>query len=249
MTAGKNKLLTGLRVYLDGYNVSGDTRSVDSIDGPMGEVDMLGVSESVRNYLADLVHPVGVRGYKALMNDTAASGSHTLLVNPETGHEVSVLLGAAGAAPAVGDIAYVLGAVQFSDQAAIDGAVAVLQTDFIPDAGVTNTQAWGVVLSPETSMSITTALAAVNNVAQSTNGWSANLHLTATASGNYSLVIESSTSGAYAGEELTVHTFTSTGGAITSEHASGTGTVPQYIRFKATRTGGSCTPVVTFARG
>ncbi len=43
-------------------------------------------------------------------------------------------------------------------------------------------------------------------------------------------------------------TFTATGSAITSEHGSGTGTVRQYVRFRAARTGGSCTPVVTFAR-
>ncbi len=245
----KDKLLTGLRVYLDGYNVSGDTRSVDSIDGPVGEIDMLGVSETVRNYLADRMHPVGVRGYKAMLNDTAASGAHTLLVNPETGHEVSVLLGSAGAAPVVGDIAYVLGAVQMSDQAAMDAASAVLQTDFLPDAGVTNTQAWGVVLSPETSMAATTNRAAVNNGAQSTNGYSANLHITASGGGIWSFLIEGSTTGAYAGEETTTHTFTANGSAITSEHGSGTGTVKQYQRLRAVRTSGTVTAVVTFARG
>ena len=247
--AGKNHILTSLRVYLDGYNISGDTRSLDSMDSMFGEVDMLGVSETVRNFLADKVYPAAIRGYKALMNDTALSGAHTLLVNPETGHEISVLMGQSGSAPDEGDPAYLLGAVQMSDMAAFDAAAAVIQTDFLPDAGVTNHNPNGVVLSDATSLSATTNKTAVNNGGSSANGYHANLHVVATASGNFAILIQHSTSGAFAGEETTLHTFTSTGGSVASEHGSGTGTVNAYVRARFVRTAGSITPVITFARG
>jgi hypothetical protein len=247
--AGKNHTLTSLRVYLDGYDISGDTRSVDSLDGTMGEVDMTAVAETVRNYLADLVFPAAVRGFKALMNDTASSGAYTLLINPETGHEISVLMGQAGAAPDEGDPAYLLGGVQMSDNAMFDSASAVLQTDFLPDAGVVNYNPNGVVLSDATSLGATTSKTAINNGGSSSNGYHTNLHVIATASGNFSLTIEHSTTGAFGGEEATLHTFTANGGSITSEHGSGTGTVRQYVRARLIRTGGSTTPVITFARG
>ena len=246
--ADKNKILTGLRCYLDGYNISGDTRSVDSLDSTTGEVDLTGDSDTVRNYLSDMVINVGVRGYKALMNDTATTGGFTLLQDPETGHEVSILLGSAGAAPAVADPAYLLGAVQLSDQLAIDGAAAVVQTDFIPDAGVTNYKPWGVVLSPETSMSATTNRASVNHGGATTNGYSANLHITASGGGTWAFTIEGSTTGAFGGEETTLHTFTANGSAITSEHGTGTGTVKQYLRFRAVRTSSTVTAVCVLAR-
>lgn len=247
MAAGRNKLLRYTRFYLDGYDISGDARAVDSLDCMYTEVDMSGWNVTVRNYLSDQMLQVGVRGFQALLNDTASSGAFTLLKTHTSGHEISVLFGGGGE-PDEGDPAYLIGGVQMNDPIGFDGGAAVISADFLPESGVTQGNPWGVILSDATSLSTSTEKAEVDNGAASTNGYQCNLHVTATSSGNYTLAIEHSTTGLWAGEEATLHTFTATGNAITSEHGSGTGTVRQYVRFVATRSGGSCTPVVTFAR-
>lgn len=246
MAKGKNKLVRWLRVFVDGYNLSGDARNFASMDNMMEGVDLTGWSEEVRWGIADKLRQVGVRGFQALLNDTAQSGAHSVLKNPGSPMVVSFLFGG-GAEPDFGDPAYLLGSMQVSAPAGLDGQAHVLTADFLPN-GRTSVNPFGVVLHPETNINATTLGDSVDNGAATSGGWHANLHITATSSGDYEFRIEQSATGAFSGEETTLATFTLDGSAIGSEELSGSGSVAQHVRFVATKTAGSCTPVCVFAR-
>lgn len=245
MTAGKNKLLKYARIYVNGYDLSGDARTFDSLDCQFGDQDMSGWSNQTRMYLADQRLIVGVRGFQALLND-AAAGAYTILKTPTgvTQKQVSVLFGG-GAAPAAGDLAYLLAGAQLNDQSGLDGQALNIKADFLPMPGVTVGMPWGVVLHPATSLAATTNGTSINNGAGTTTGWQANLHVTVSSGGTWAFTIEHSTNGS---SWSTLGTFTINGSAVASEHLTDVGTVNQYVRFVATRTGGSVTPICTFAR-
>jgi len=70
------------------------------------------------------------------------------------------------------------------------------------------------------------------------NGGSAFLHvLQAAGSDTYTIIVEGSATGAFSGEEVTLATFTLEASAQGSERIAISGTVHQYVRFKATRSG------------
>lgn len=251
MAAGKNKILRWVRLYLDYANLSGDSRTFSSADNIFEGVDFTGWSNSVRNYLADGVRQVALRGYQAIMHKNASgNGALDLLITYAGSRqsELSLLFGS-GAEPAVGDPAFLMHSVQLGAGAAFDGGAGVLQADFLPDAGSDDMNPWGVVLANEAAITATTSYAAVNNGAASANGWHANLHIISDDLGaTWAILIQESTTGAWGGEETTLTTFAATG-TITSEHKSGTGAVKQYVRARIVETGaGSLTPVITFAR-
>lgn len=247
MAAGKNKLTRYMRIYVGGYDLSGDARTFDSLDCTYGEQDMSGWNDQVRKSLADQVLSVGIRGFQALMNDTANSGAFTLLKTPTgvTSKQVSILFGG-GAVPAAGDPSYALNGVDLQDSIALDGKAYIVRADFVPNPGYVLGKPWGKVLMPSTSLTDTTNGTSINNGASSAKGGHANLHILATASGNFEFKIQHSANNVDWATLGTV--FTANGSAITSEHKAFTGTVNQYVRFVATRTGGTCTAVCVFAR-
>jgi hypothetical protein len=105
----------------------------------------------------------------------------------------------------------------------------------------------GHVLQGATSLTATTNSASIDNGAGSTDGFHANLHVIATAGGaDWALEIEHSTDDA-AWSQLAL--FAADGSTLTSEYASGSGTVNQYVRFTGTRTNGTITVVCVFSRG
>ena len=245
--SGKDKLLRHLRIFLGGYDISGDARSFDTVLNSYGEVDMTGWANLVKNFLADGARQIGVMGFKAFINDTASSGAFSILKDADNTHNLSILFGGGGE-PAIPDPAYLLSAVQMDDEAGLDGGAGIISADFLSNAGQFSTlvgNPWGVVLSPNTSISATTTGASHDNGAATTNGGYAHLHITATAAGNFAFTIEDSANdSAFA----TIGTFTADGSAITSERLTISGTIRQYVRAVATRTGGTCTPVIVLAR-
>lgn len=243
---GKNKIQRWARIFVDGFNLSGDARTFGTLEASYDEVDLTGWANSIRNALAGMQLAAGLRGFTALSND-AASGAFTALITAANGHELSVLFGG-GTEPAAGDPAYLLGACKLSDAQSLDNAAFVTAADFVPQANVTPLWPWGVVLHPETSISATTNGTSHDNGVATTAGWHAILHITSTSSGNYAFIIQQSTTGAFAGEETTLGTFSIDGSAVGSERLTGTTSAARYIRFKATRTAGTVTPICTFAR-
>jgi hypothetical protein len=94
---------------------------------------------------------------------------------------------------------------------------------------------WGIALAVPVSFTDTTNGSSVDNGASSSNGGLAFLHiLQAAASDTYSIVVEGSSDNSVWG---TVDSFTLDASAIGSERLILSGTLPRYLRFKATRSG------------
>jgi len=250
-SSGKDKLTTGMRLYLGGYDLSGDARTFGTLLNSHETADITGWSEGLINYLA-AHRSVGVTGFQALMNDaTGKAWGQLKTPGSNTGSQLSIGFGGGGSDPAVGDPAYHLPSIQFSANPAIDSNAVVFTSDFMPDAGQVDSgvnNPAGVVLRGPTALSATLTASSSNSVdneAAATNGWSAIIQVLSTSSGNFAFTIEhSSDDSAFS----TLGTFTTTGGSVGSELLTGTGTVNQYVAFNAARTAGTVTVVVTFVR-
>lgn len=107
----------------------------------------------------------------------------------------------------------------------------------------------GVVLENNTSVTADTDGSSVDNGAATSNGAVAHLHVTAYSGfTSDAIIIEGSATGAFAGEETTIVTFTTVTG-LTSERVEVTGTVPRYLRVVDDVTGtGSITRFVAISR-
>ena len=246
MAAGKNKLLRFCRLYVGGYDLSGDSREIGTLKNSMGEVDLTGWGQD-GNYIADMARAVGLTGYQALFNDLAG-GSFSRLAAQSS--QVLTLAIGGGAAPAVGDMAYLLPAVQMSSPVDFSNSVAVLSADFNLDASQVSANygnPFGVVLLPLTALSNTTTGTAVD-VGTGAAGWIAQLHVTVSSGGTWAFIIQYSATGVFGGEETTLGTFALTGSAVGAEFLSGTADVDGYVRFKATKTSGTCTVFCALAR-
>lgn len=244
--SGKDKLLRHVRVYIGEYDLSGDIRTFDRLENTFEAADMTGVSEGCKNYSIGSVRTVGVQGIQALLND-AAAGSWSVLKDSDTEREISVLMGGSGA-PATGDPAYLLPAVQASSDTGIDGNVNIMTANFLftpSGANAVVSNPIGVVLHPATSLSSTTNGTGVDNGASSSGGCWALLHITATTGGTWTFKVQDSPNDS---DWADVLTFTANGSTVTSEQNNASGTIDRYLRFQATRTSGSVTPVCTVAR-
>lgn len=244
--SGKDKLLRYARIYVGGYDLSGDALTVDTLNNTFGEADTTGWSEFNRNYIRDARRTVGIRGFQALLNDAAGRAYAILATAPDA--IVSMCLGGGGE-PAVPDPAYLIYAAQMGDTTSFNGNIGMISGDFLPLASQYNDNAvnpMGVTLQGATSLSSTTTGSSHDNEAATTGGFHAHLHVLATSSGNFAITIEHSNDDS---SWATLATFTSTAGSITAERQTGTGTVDRYVRSVFTRTAGTITAVVTFARG
>ncbi len=247
MATGKNKLTRFSRLYFGGYDLSGDQRKFDSLENSFGSADMTGESEACENFLSNKRRKVGVKGYQALLNNTAAGAYTILAAAPQMGI-VSVYLGG-GDVPAAGDMAYLLPAVQMADTTEFNQKVGALSTDFEMNASQVSSlvdSPLGMVLLPKTNLTITTNGSAVDGVPQSTAGGRANLHVFTSSGGTWAFTIEDSADGATGW--ATIATFTANGSTVTSEHKTISGTIRQYTRLISTRTSGTCTVACAFAR-
>jgi len=244
--SGKDKLLRHSRIYVGGYDLSGDTRTFGGFDNTFTGVDCTGLDDTVRNYLSNSRRQTGVNGVVVMMNDTSGRSWDQLKDTPNT--SILTVGFGGGGLPVVPDPAYLMPTHQLSDVASFDSEKAILTTDFVYDSGqydVSDANPLGVILQGAASISATQNGASHDNEGSTASGWHANLHVLTTASGNFALTIEHSTDdSAWA----TLGTFTSTAGSVESEQLTGTGTVNQYTRFVMTRTAGTVTVVCAFAR-
>lgn len=246
---GKNKSTRWMRVFVSGYNLSGDARTFGELMNRFEGIDYTGWSESVHNYLSDGRRMVGITGFQAFVNDTAGRAFAALKHASSLANRgnVSMLFGG-GAEPEIGDVAYHIPSIQIIDTTGFDGGAGVINADFRFDTAdfTANFDApFGVVAHPETSLSATTNGASINNGASSPDGLSAVLHVPVSSGGTWVFKVQDSPDNSAWADVLT---FSANGSAVASEFASASGTVDQYIRFQATRTSGTVTPVCTVAR-
>ena len=247
--AGKDKLLRWARLYRGAFDLSGQTREIGDMANAVDFANFHSIADAVKWGTAQGHRNIGITGYQALMDDTAVTGSHTLLKAPDDSTQVTVLFGGS-AVPAVGDPAYIMGgALQIADNPrTFTENVALLQADFISDGAQELTgNPLGRALSINTSIAITTTGTSFNSYedASSANGGYATLHILATSSGNYTLKIQDSPDNSAWADLIT---FTSIGGSLESELATVSGTVDKWLRFQATKTAGTITAICAFAR-
>lgn len=220
-----------VQVLVGGYELTGDSNSV-SIDDSFKALETTTFGDAVQKYIAGqrkmtlehagFLNPVAARSHPAL-KDVALEGI------------VSLLLGQ-NAAPAVGDPAYSLQTLQskYSNVPEVGGVI-----PFAATFGNKGKQdGWGVALAVPTSFTNSTNGSAVNNGAATSKGGAAYLHLLQAAAGDtYAITVEGSTTGAFGGEQTTLATFTLNASALGSERIAIAGTIPQYTRWKAVRSG------------
>lgn len=250
--SGKDKLMRYTRLYVGGYDLSGDSRTFGSATSVFDPIDLTGWDEYVRNYVADGLLQAGLLGYQALMNDATGQAFNRLKTAGDSNSSQLSLCFGGGGEPAAGDPAYILPSVQLNDMAAVDGGAAVLSgVDFMPDTSQFSTnyaKSLGHVMRGPTSLTATLTVSSSNTVdggAQTTDGFIAILHIIATASGNFAFKLrDSADDSAFAD----LGSFTLDGSTVGSEIITGSGTVDQYVGFDAQRTAGSCTAICTFVR-
>jgi len=248
MATGKNKLLRFCRLYLGGYDLSGDSRTFGSLINEEDEADITGWSDTVENVLSQARRKYGVLGYQAMINDSAG-GSHPRLYAPPATHVLTLAMGG-GAAPAAGDMAYILPSVQLSAPISFAGGVGMVTSDFRYSAQSYSgnfRNPFGVVLMPLTALTATTSGTGVD-LGTSAAGWAATLHITVSSGGAWSYIIQYSATGAFAGEETTAGTFSADGSAVTAEFLTDTDDLDGYVRLRAVRTSGTCTIFSALAR-
>ncbi len=246
MATGKNKLMRFSRLYFSAYDLSGDQRKFDSLENSFGSADMTGESEACENFLSNKRRKVGIMGYQALLNDAAGGASAILKSAPNTGI-VSVFIGG-GDVPAAGDMAYLLPAVQLADTTEFGEGKGVFSTDFMLNATQMSSLVESPiarVLMPKTALTITTTGTSIDDVAGTTAGGRANLHVFVSSGGVWAFTLEHSVNDS---TWATLATFTANGGSVTAEHKTVSGTVNRYVRLLATRTSGTCTVACAFAR-
>lgn len=230
------------RLLVDEFDLSGDVRQVGNFGAVYPEEDSTGWSDGRKT--VTLGNPdIVLEGYQALFAKDGTGRSFDALI-PIAERNVSLAMGI-GAAPAVGNPAFLSTFEQVSGQVDGTGTVA-LAVEFSGGlTGAAQERPFGVVLAPGTSLSATTNGTSVDNAAASTNGLVAMLHVTATASGSWTLKVQHSTNDSTWADLIT---FSANGSAITSERGTSSGTVNRYLRFQATRTAGTSTFWVTAAR-
>lgn len=240
--SGKDKIELYTRLYIGGYDISGDARTFGSAENTMEGVSMRGWANSVDQFIADGWRMIGLRGFKAFMNDTSTTGAFTLL-RDRPSNELILAFGGGGE-PAVPDPCYIMSGVQINSPVTMESSAAILTADFVANSNIsTHGNPFGVVLSPPTSISSTTSNSSHDNGAATTGGYHTIIEVLA-ASGTWDVTIEHSTDDSSWSTLATFTTITT----ISDEHIAGTGTVNRYVRAKLTRTSGAITAVIGFAR-
>jgi len=222
-----------VQVLMGGYDLTGDQNRIQIDDSRMMNL-AAAFGDATKNYLpgqrmARLQH----MGY---MNATVAR-SHPVLKNVSVAGAITVIVGQ-NAAPVVGDMTYSLDGLQARYQVMPQiEQVIPFNADFAPRGVVGG---WGVALAVPITITNTANGSANDYGAATTQGGTAFLHiLTAPATDRYTIVVQGSTTGAFAGEETTVATFTLNGASLGTESIATTTTIPSYTRWKATRSSGT----------
>lgn len=220
-----------VQVLTDGYELTGDLNRV-AIADLRNMYDVTAFRDGVHKYIAG--PPAASIEHIGYLNADAAR-SHPVLKDLAVEGVISVLVGQ-NADPAVGDPMYSLPVLQahYGTAPALGG--------YVPfGARFSNKGSlggWGVVLTPPVAFTNSTVGSGVNNDILTTNGGAAFLHvLRAATSDWYSFCVEGSATGVFAGEEVTVASFTLDGSKRGSERVAIAGAIPQYTRWKATRSG------------
>ena len=148
MAAGKNKAERWFTINWDDSGTTARDLSGDLVPGSVGgggltydEVDLTGVSEAVKNFLAG--HAESEITAQFHMNDTATTGASTVLNGSAGGTGTLTLAWGAGAAPTGGDLEWEGEYVLLDATVALAGNKFVHQCRWKPTGSTA--PAWGTV--------------------------------------------------------------------------------------------------------
>jgi hypothetical protein len=220
-----------VQVLVAGYDLTGDMNAITITDA--------------RNMLKAAAFGDAVE--KSIVGQRQSKLEHTGYLNAEDAkahpvlngvaveNVVSVLVGQ-NAAPVVGDILYSLAILQQQYKTLPEINKVIPFTATFAPRGLAG--GWGVALAAPTNITNTTSGTTVDNGAATSQGGAAVLHiLEAAADDTYAITVQGSTTGAFAGEETTLATFTLDAAAIGGERIAIAGSLPRYVRYRAVRTG------------
>jgi hypothetical protein len=219
------------QLLVGGYDLTGDSNRI-TISDVRRMHDVTAFGDGVHKSIAG--QQVSVLTHMGYFNPVAAK-SHPVLKSGTVAGIVSVILGQ-NAAPVVGDLAYCMDSIQSRYAAMPETSRYVPFVTGFANRG--DLGGWGVALTPPLSFTNTTTGSGVNNGAASSNGGAAFLHvLQAAASDTYTIIVQGATNSGFTTGLVTLATFTLNASALGSERIPISGSIPQYTRFKATRSG------------
>lgn len=230
-----------VQVLVSGYELTPDSQRVAISD----RYDLHDVTA-----FGDAVHKFIVGQRKAALEhvgymEAAAGRSHPVLKGGELEGAFSLLLGQ-NSLPSVGDPVFSVATIQ--------GKYAVLpeMNNFIPFAAAFahkgDQGGWGVALAVPVTFTATANGSAVDHGAATSSGGAAYVHLLqAAATDRYSISVEGATNSTFTTGVVTLATFTLNAAALGSERVTIVGSIPQYTRWKATRTSGAANNTVKIA--
>lgn len=157
----------------------------------------------------------------------------------------SVVTALPGGAAAIGDLARLILAdsVALEESSPVGGAVMMAF-----DVTTTGIIGWGYALHPWATDTNTTTGATRDDAAATTTGWRAHLHVSAVTAGSWVVKIQDASASNFSdGADVTGGAFTAATGATSQRLVSASGaTLRRYVRYVATRTGGSASDSITF---
>lgn len=216
--------LTG---YLDNADLSVDVDTADATTFGKGWKEFLPGQASAT---------VGFTG----KYDTTAAES----LEPQLGSDSGVLTYCPGGSATVGDRARLVSATAttYSESSPVGDIVA-----FGWDVMSEDTTGLGWVQHPMGEDTNTTTGSSYDGLAATTTGWHAHLHVTAVDGGSWVVKLEDSANDS-AWSDVSGGSFTAATGATQQRLESAAGaTLRRYVRYTATRTGGSAGDGITFA--
>jgi len=148
--AGKNHVERSFRIYVDSSAPAAKDLTGDLVPGSctgggltFDQVEMSGVSNTVKNYLAG--HADAPINAQFSMNDTGTSGAHTVLASVDGGSAGTVTLqwGQNGAAPTTSDPEWEGEYVLVTYTMSLSGCGSIMTAVFVP--GSSTAPAWTTV--------------------------------------------------------------------------------------------------------
>jgi hypothetical protein len=225
------------QVLVGGFDLTGDMNRV-SINDTYTMHQVAAFSDAVQKFIP---------GQRKITLDHAGylnaqtARSHPVLRDVAVNGIVSVLMGQ-NATPAVGDPIHCLVASQekYTSKPEVNKHIPFGAT--FANAGAT--AGWGRLLTPPVGITATTSGSSVDDGAASANGGAAFLHVLQVSSPDtYSIIVEGATNVGFSTGVVTLATFTLNGSALGSERMGISGSIPQFVRYRATKTGTGSNPL------
>lgn len=219
-----------LQILVGGYELTGDYNQVQIADS-RAMLEQTSFGDGVHNF-APGSRQFGIKHGGFMNADTGRS--HPVLKSANLDTEFSLFIGE-NAVPAVGNLVFSIDAKALKYSVAPQfGQVIMFGADLFTKG---NAGGWGQALAVPVEFTNTTTGSGVDNGAATSNGGAAYLHvLTAAASDTYQIIVEHDDNSGFTSPETLV-TFTLDASTIGSERIAVSGSIQQYTRFKATRSG------------